>query len=272
MHYFIGDIQGCYSAFTRLLEKLDFSPSRDRLTLIGDLIARGEDSLGVMQYVLDNQHAIDTILGNHDLHLLAVARGYKMLNPKDNTQALLCSARFSEIDEYLRHQPLVRDYKELGILAVHAGIWHSWTPKKAVKRSAEIEELLQDTESAAWLLKNMYGDGPGKWKKDLEGIERYRAIINICTRMRLLTKSGKLDLKYKGKLDATAREKGLHPWFETELNLKGRRLAFGHWAALEGNSQGFDDVIPLDHGCCWGGELTAFAPETGEFISVNADA
>lgn len=270
MHYLVGDIQGCYASFKALLEKLSFSPSRDRLILVGDLVARGEDSLATMRYILDNQDAIDVVLGNHDLHLLAVSRGFKRLNPKDNTSSLLVDKLYPDVDRFLRHQPLVRDYKDLGILAVHAGIWPSWTPKRARKRSAEIETLLQDDDAVNHLLSSMYGNGPKRWSKHLEGDDRHRAIINICTRMRALNDANHLDMNFKGALNKQAQAEGLRPWFESDFDLKGRRIAFGHWAALEGDTGNNDHVIALDTGCVWGGSLTAYAVEDDQFISVTA--
>jgi len=270
MHYIIGDLQGCFTSFKALIKKIGFKPSRDRLLLVGDLVARGSDSLATMRYILKHRDSIDVVLGNHDLHLLAVARGFKKAKPSDKTKKLLQSEFYPAIDHFLRQQPLVRDYKELGIIMAHAGIWPSWTPKKAVKRSAEIEALLQDDNEVDYLLEHMYGDGPSRWSKALQGMDRNRAIINIFTRMRLMTVGGDIDLSYKGPMDAKARIRGFKPWFESDFKLKKRRIAFGHWAALEGDSLGHEHVIPLDTGCVYGGKLTAYCVEEDRFISVDS--
>jgi bis(5'-nucleosyl)-tetraphosphatase (symmetrical) len=265
--YAIGDIQGCRREFDALLERVAFDPSRDRLWLVGDLINRGPDSLGVVRRVRDLGEAAVSVLGNHELHLLAIR--YNDVAPKssDTLDALMAAPDFEDICEWLRAMPLLVDDPSLGFVMTHAGIPHVWGLDEARARAREVEAVIRGDGHREYFA-GMYGNQPDLWDDALQGMPRWRAITNYFTRMRLVTDEGRLNLGFKGALtDAPA---GWHPWYE----LRGRRplgstLLFGHWAALQELPRR-RDVVALDTGCVWGGSLTALCLETGEFASIPA--
>ncbi len=249
--YIVGDIQGCYDELQLLLQKADFSPEVDTLWIAGDLVARGPKSLETLRFIKSLGNSARPVLGNHDLHLLAVSLGIHRVKDKDKTAPIFSAPDKEELLTWLRQQPLLAEHEDF--VMSHAGISPQWGLKTARSCAQEIEDLLRSDEWP-WLIKEMYGNGPDKWKKSLEGIERYRYIINAYTRMRFVFADGRLDFKCKlppEEVDTTE----LQPWFSvaTRKTLK-KTVLFGHWAALMGTES--HNVIGLDTGCVWGGHLT----------------
>lgn len=253
--YAIGDIQGCRAALDNLLEVIRFDPARDRLWCAGDLVARGPDSLGVLRLVKSLGPAAETVLGNHDLNLLAVHHGIAPARPRDKTDAVLAAPDRDELMHWLRHRPLLLRDARLDCVLTHAGIPSLWSIAKAQQLAHEVESALQGPEISKFL-KDMYGNQPTRWSDDLTGTTRLRVITNYLTRMRLLAADGALDLQYKEGLEHIPP--GFLPWFQVENPAPARRrVLFGHWAALAGYT-GDSRFVALDTGCVWGGHLTAY--------------
>ncbi|WP_339013495.1 symmetrical bis(5'-nucleosyl)-tetraphosphatase [Aeromonas popoffii] len=262
---FVGDIQGCHDDLRRLLDLAKFDPGNDVLWLCGDLVARGPDSLNTLRFVKSLGNRAVTVLGNHDLHLLAVADGVAPLKKKDKLQTLMEAPDRDELLTWLRHRPLLAESPDLPIMMVHAGISPAWDARTARNCAREVESLLRG-DQYQWLLHNMYGDQPDGWTDDLVGIERYRYIINTFTRMRFCYFDGRLEFKCKkGPRESTP---GLRPWFEQrEHHVDDPILVFGHWAALMGNT-GKQDIKALDTGCVWGNSLTLWRYEDDALIAT----
>ncbi len=269
--YAIGDIQGCYQPFKKLLKKIDFSPEVDHLWLAGDLINRGPETLKTLRKIveLDDQYGcIQAVLGNHDLHFIACAYGMKNPSPSDTLDELIAAPDRQALIDWLRRQPLVHTDNELDYTMVHAGIPPQWSIKQANKRAREVEAVLQSNRLEDFLAQ-MYGNEPNLWSKDLLGMERLRAITNSFTRMRFCQANGQLELKCKEGPEQAPTD--VKPWFaHTERKTQKDRIVFGHWAALEGNNYGIDNIYPLDTGCVWGGELTAMRLDDGLLFSQHA--
>ncbi|NBC22855.1 MAG: symmetrical bis(5'-nucleosyl)-tetraphosphatase [Gammaproteobacteria bacterium] len=265
--YAIGDIQGCCDEFEDLLEKIHFDPARDRLWLVGDLINRGPRSLDVIRKVRELGDAAVSVLGNHDLHLLAVRYGGHTPKPGDTFDEVLTVAEGDEICEWLRHLPLLHQDPGLGYVMSHAGVPHIWSLEQAIERAREVESVMQGPRCREYFA-GMYGNEPDLWDDALEGMDRWRVITNYFTRMRLVDAQGRLDFAHKGALaDAPP---GWYPWYELRARFPlGAKVVFGHWAALEGHT-GVADAIALDTGCVWGRSLTALCLETGEMFAVPA--
>ena len=261
-HYVVGDIQGCYAEFAQLLDMLAFDPGRDRMWLVGDLVNRGPDSLSVLRRVKSLGAAATTVLGNHDLHLLIVAAGHRAAHPRDTLTAVLEAADRDELLDWLRRRPLVVTEGEW--LLVHAGLLPSWTPAAAVALSREVEAVLA---SSAWgdFLGSLYGDEPARWDNGLAGHDRWRVIVNACTRLRFCTADDTMEFKEKrGPEHAPA---GFAPWFAHP----GRRSAgitvlCGHWSTLD--LMFAPNVLMLDSGCVWGGTLSAVRLDDGRLFQV----
>lgn len=252
--YAIGDIQGCYDPFRRLLDRLEFDPARDRLWLTGDLVNRGPQSLEVLRFVKQLGDVVTTVLGNHDLHLVAMAAGVDGGRDPDATLAPVLEAPdCEELVAWLRARPLAHHDEKLDTLMVHAGLPPDWTAKKTLKRAQEVEAVLRG-ESWLRFLQKLYGNAPDRWSPKLEGNKRLRYIVNALTRIRMVDKEGRLDFAHKGS-PADAK-KGLTPWFDAPgARWRGTRILFGHWSALGLMIR--PDVIGLDTGCVWNRELTA---------------
>jgi bis(5'-nucleosyl)-tetraphosphatase (symmetrical) len=262
--YAIGDLQGCRAPFEALLEKIDFDPARDRLLLAGDLINRGADSLGTLRLVHRYRDSLDTVLGNHDLHLLAVALGHTQPRNKDTIEPILNAPDGPDLVGWLRQQPLLLDLPEFDAVVTHAGLPPMWSLKKARRLAREAEAVIAHDSD---FFTAMYGNEPSLWDDDLMGYERIRLIINYLTRMRFIDAEGRLDMKTKtGPADAPAE---LMPWFRhPERRTADKRVFFGHWAALEGEAP-VPNVEALDTGCVWGGCLTAHRLEDDARFRVN---
>ena len=250
--YAIGDLQGCYDSFRRLLDKLDFDPASDRIWLTGDLVNRGPKSLKTLRYVHRNSDSMTTVLGNHDLYLLKLAYGKRRRVPADLARILRVDDS-EELIDWLRRQPLFHFDEELDTGLVHAGLIPSWSIGGARKRSLEVEAVLASDEAGNFL-KRLYGDKPVHWSGKLRGIERWRFIVNVFTRIRMVTPKGALDLSHKGP-PHKARKK-LVPWFDVRhRKSETSRIVFGHWSSLGYFRE--PNLISLDTGCVWGRRLTA---------------
>ena len=260
--YVIGDVQGCLKELEHLLVETGYQQSSDHLWLVGDMINRGPDNVGVMELLLTLPN-VTCVLGNHDLHFLAVALGQQTAKGGDTIQDMLASPRLDDYTEYLRHLPLLHRDEERGLVMVHAGLPPNLDITKCMSLAAEVEAVLRSDEYPDFLA-GMYGNEPANWNPDLTGMDRLRLITNYFTRMRFCTEEGELELLHK--MD-TAPE-GYAPWFNFERP-DDVKVLFGHWAAMEGKVDS-PHAIPLDTGCVWGRSLTAMRLEDGAFFSVPA--
>ena len=266
--YAIGDVQGCLEAFKALLKTIKFDPKKDTLWLAGDLINRGTESLETLRFIYSLRDSIITVLGNHDLHLLAVAANLRPCSVSDTLDEILQAPDCNTLLKWLRQQPLLHHDSKLRYTMVHAGIPPQWSLKKAIKRAKEVEEVLRSDRADLFLL-SMYGNKPKRWKKGLSDVERWRVITNYFTRMRFCTEEGKLDLKTKSGLQNIPD--GYAPWFaHSDRKTKNDLIIFGHWASLEGKSY-TKNTFALDTGCVWGGALTAMRLEDQHRFSVSCE-
>ena len=252
--YAVGDVQGCAAELETLLERIDFSTTRDRLWFVGDLVNRGPRSLDVLRLVRGLGDSAVVALGNHDLHLLAVARGHAELRGPDETlRPVLDSADRETLLDWLQSRPMLHHDAELGITLLHAGLPPQWDIPLARRCAAELERALRGDGSAA-LFAGMYGNQPDRWRDDLEGIERLRFITNALTRLRACDTEGRMLLKLKGPL--AKLPPGAVPWFRAPgRRSAGARIVCGHWSALGYLEEG--GMLALDTGCVWGGTLAA---------------
>jgi bis(5'-nucleosyl)-tetraphosphatase (symmetrical) len=253
--YAIGDIQGCCDEFEALLAQLHFDRGRDRLWLTGDLVNRGPRSLDVLRLVKSLGSAAITVLGNHDLHLLAAAlTPGEQLKPQDTLGEIFESPDRDELLTWLRSLPLLHHDATLGYTMVHAGLPPQWDLATARSCAAELEQALRDDARCLELFTHMYGDKPKRWSADLRGVERLRFITNCLTRLRFCREDGTLELKFKGKVESAPA--GVFPWFRVpKRRSRDLRIVCGHWSAL-GYHDG-DGVLSIDTGCVWGEKLCA---------------
>ena len=250
--YIIGDIQGCCDAVKKILGMVEFDTINDQLWSVGDIVNRGPDSLATLRYLKNLGPCFKMVLGNHDLHLLAVAYQKKSQKKGDTLAEILAASDRDELIDWLRHQPLI--YQHGNSVLVHAGIPHIWPLQKALNLASEVENILQGDDCGGFL-SAMYGNQPDRWSDKLEGMERLRVITNYLTRMRICRSDGTLDLAFKSSPDLAPE--GYLPWFSfyPKHQIKQYDIFFGHWAALV--SQSYDDHFnALDSGYFWGGELT----------------
>jgi bis(5'-nucleosyl)-tetraphosphatase (symmetrical) len=257
--YVVGDIQGCFNALQCLLERVNFNPQHDELWSVGDLVNRGPQSLETLRFFYQLGDAAKIVLGNHDLHLLAVARGIRKHKKSDTLKPILDAPDSQELLGWLRRQPLLRHDSANDIVMVHAGLAPQWDIASAKKLATEISEVLQGKQIDRYL-EGMYGDTPVRWDNKLKDIERWRVITNYFTRLRFCTADGSMDLHTKES--ATHPDPAYQPWFAiADCRSLGSTIVFGHWAALNCATQR-DDVIGLDSGCVWGGQLTLMNLDT----------
>jgi bis(5'-nucleosyl)-tetraphosphatase (symmetrical) len=251
--YAIGDVQGCDAELGTLLGILKFSADRDSLWLVGDLVNRGPDSLKVLRRIRALGDAATVILGNHDLHLLAVAYGGARLRSDDTLDDVLTAPDRAALLEWLQERPLMHEDTNLNVCMVHAGLAPQWDLSQARSCAHELEKALRRNPEK--LFERLYGDQPDRWEESLQGEERLRFIANCLTRLRYVDAEGRLALRAKGS-PKKAQTKSLVPWFESRpARWRGSRIVFGHWSTL-----GFfrnADVTGLDTGCAWGNRLTA---------------
>ena len=282
--YCIGDLQGCNAPFQRLLQTIDFSPSRDTIYLLGDLVNRGPDSLGVLRSLVSLGDAAQCLLGNHDLHLLAITHGVRKPGRKDTAQNILQDRDSARLIDWLRHRQMAIDAH--GWLMVHAGVLPQWTRQQTMALAGELEQVLRTPNLNALkdFLQTMYGNTPAQWSDSLLGTDRLRVVINALTRLRFCTQDGVMEFtSTKGADSAPA---GYMPWFEVPgRKTAGTPIAFGHWSTLATGAQGKPsakrvvvmrhNTLPLDTGCVWGGCLSAArlgaTPGTFELIQVQCE-
>nr|VFK65743.1 MAG: Bis(5'nucleosyl)-tetraphosphatase, ApaH [Candidatus Kentron sp. UNK]VFK71548.1 MAG: Bis(5'nucleosyl)-tetraphosphatase, ApaH [Candidatus Kentron sp. UNK] len=291
--YAIGDIQGCFSAFSSLLAEIRFDPAKDHLWICGDLVNRGPESAKVLRFARDLGERAVAILGNHDLNLLAVAAGSRSLRGKDTCADILMAPDRDELIHWLRHRPLFHHDAALGFSMVHAGFPCEWDRRTAARCAGEVESVLQDDTEWTSFVSNIYGNKPNRWSERLTGWERLRFITNSLTRLRYCHGDGAIDFIHAGPpgtQDAT-----LTPWFMLpDRRGIGERILFGHWATLvleakdaplspkgEGPTVRADlfdfftdlhakyGVYPLDTGCIWGNRLAALRLEDRRYFSVS---
>ena len=249
----IGDIQGCVMPLEQLLERIGFDPLHDQLWLTGDLINRGPNSLATLQLLRSFGDCVIAVLGNHDLHFLAVASGVQRARSNDTLSTLLKSSDLGDIVDWIRSRPLMHCDKSIKTVLVHAGIYPGWSRKRAKSLASEVESALRGDDYVDFI-QAMYGNRPSKWNPDMGPKERFRFIVNAFTRMRYCDRKGNLNLAQKGS--PGSQPKRYRPWFELDnVKCKGWRIVFGHWASLGCRQMG--RFISLDSGCVWGGRLTA---------------
>lgn len=249
--YCIGDVQGCDEALGRLLDAVDFSPSRDTLFVLGDLVNRGPQSLQVLRRLRALDGAARCLLGNHDLHALAVARGVRRPSRSDTLTDLLAAPEREALLDWLRQQPLAMHAG--GVLMVHAGVLPAWSVAQTLALAAEVSDALRGPDLSAFLV-DMYGNQPDRWDDALCGTARLRVITNALTRLRFCSAEGVMEFDSKDGADAAPP--GFMPWFDVPQRATRRaQIAFGHWSTL--GWLGRRDVFALDSGCVWGGALTA---------------
>lgn len=251
--YALGDIQGCYDELRALLDLLAFDPAHDRLWFVGDLVNRGPKSLAVLRFVQGLGDSAVTVLGNHDLHLLALAAGNLKHKDEASLDPVLCAPDRDELLQWLRHRPLLHQDNTLNFAMLHAGLPADWDMATATACARELEQALRSDDHLAYFL-DMYGNQPDHWDPALAGQDRLRYITNCFTRLRYLEPDGRLALNEKGPLGT--QKTGRLPWYQhPDRRSRDTRILFGHWSALGYVSQ--DNVWALDTGCLWGGALTA---------------
>lgn len=264
--YAIGDVQGCFDELQTLLKLISFNPEKDNLWFTGDLVNRGRQSHAVLQFVKNLNKKAVVVLGNHDLHLLAVHHGIVPLKRKDSFHDVLEAKDRDELCQWLQQQPLLHHDERLNYTLVHAGIAPQWTIQSAQKYADEVGKTLIG-KSFKQFFQHMYGNEPDEWDDKLTGTDRLRLITNYFTRMRFCDLNGRLDLTYKGTIQKCPT--GLMPWYKVKNRQnKDLRIIFGHWAALEGKA-GEPSVFAIDTGCCWGNCLTAMRLEDQKLFNVK---
>jgi bis(5'-nucleosyl)-tetraphosphatase (symmetrical) len=262
--YAIGDIQGCHAELCDLLDLIGFSPRNDRLWLVGDLVNRGPDSLAVLREVKALGDAAIAVLGNHDFHLLTIAAGHRRPHRGDTLDAVLAAPDRDELIAWLAARPLV--HLDSQRLMVHAGLLPSWTPATAKMLSGEVAEVLTGA-GAGEFLRELYGDEPSTWRDTLTGIDRLRAIVNVCTRLRFCTAGDTMEFREKRGADHAPA--GFLPWFaQPDRRSAQMSVVCGHWSTLELMLR--PNVWMLDSGCVWGGALTAIRFEDGRVYQVGS--
>jgi len=273
--YVVGDIQGCYDQLMRLLDKVRFDPTEDRLWSVGDLINRGPQSLETLRFARSLGKAFTMVLGNHDLHFVALATGARKVGKKDTLKAILDDPDCLKFCDWFRQQPLVyrgkleTDKGKESFLMVHAGLAPGWSFKLARRYAGEVETALKDDKKCMKFLSNMYGDEPDIWHDGLEGMERLRVITNYLTRIRFCNSETQLNLAIK--TGPKTAPPGFKPWYEYQKLKPGKFILFGHWASLEGDTK-WPNIYALDTGCVWGRTLTALRLEDKQRYSVPYDS
>jgi bis(5'-nucleosyl)-tetraphosphatase (symmetrical) len=261
--YVIGDLQGCFRSLQGLLDSFGFNRGSDKLWFVGDLVNRGPDSLAVLRFVKDLGDSAVTVLGNHDLHLLAVAEGFERLKRDDTLDEILAAPDRRQLLDWLRRLPLT--HFEHDVLMVHAGLLPDWDAHTACALGREVEHVLRGPQARSFFA-HMYGNQPDRWRAGLRGMDRLRVIVNAMTRLRLCSIDGVMELAHKGSL--TEAPAGYMPWFEIAgRRSRGTRIVFGHWSALGLVRR--PNVLGLDTGCLWGRRLSAFRLEDRRLFQVR---
>ncbi len=262
MNYLIGDLQGCCNALDRLLATIDFSPSRDHVYLLGDLVNRGPASLATLRRLIGLGASATCLLGNHDLHLLGVAHGIRKLHRGDTVQDILDAPDRPALLDWLRHQRMA--CLAQGWLMVHAGVLPQWSTAQTLALAGEVETVLRGPHLLEFL-QQMYGNEPAAWSDELAGPERLRVIVNGLTRLRFCDANGQMD--FKAKEAAGNAPPGFSPWFDSpNRQTDGQPIAFGHWSMLGLIKRA--DLLALDTGCVWGGQLSAARVANGQLLEL----
>ncbi len=265
MHYLLGDPQGCCDALDRLLDTLAFSPSRDHLHVLGDLVNRGPGSLATLRRLRGLGNAATCLLGNHDLHLLAVAADVRQAHRTDTLNDILDAPDREAWLDWLRHGRLADTAQ--GWLTVHAGVLPAWDTATTLRLAGEVEALLRGPDLPAFL-EVMYGNEPARWDESLAGAARWRCIINALTRLRFCSADG--EMEFKTKEGAAGAPPGFAPWFSHPERLSAQQpIAFGHWSTLGLINR--PDLLALDTGCVWGGQLSAARVDGGRREIIQVD-
>jgi bis(5'-nucleosyl)-tetraphosphatase (symmetrical) len=248
----IGDVQGCCEELTQLLARIRFSDQRDRVWFVGDLVNRGPQSLQTLRLVRGLGDNAISVLGNHDLHLLAVAMTGAKLRKSDTLSDILQAPDRDRLLEWLQQLPLAHFEPATGDLLLHAGVLPQWSVPQTLQLAAEVQQALREQPRA--LLSDMYDDQPDRWQPALALAERLRLTINVLTRLRFCTADGRVDFRQKGRPDSAP--KPWLPWFRVPARAsRDQRIVFGHWSALGFHSE--RGILGIDTGCVWGGALTA---------------
>ncbi len=264
--YAIGDIQGCFDELILLLDKINFSDT-DTLLIAGDLVNRGPKSLETLRYLKKLGCRAKIVLGNHDLHLLAIYYSDAKLKKSDTLTAILQADDAPELMQWLKAQPLVHYNTHSNIIMSHAGVPALWSPEQALRLANEVSHVLTGDQYQSFF-SVMYGNTPAQWGDNLLGMDRLRCITNFLTRMRFCSSDQQLDLAYKGEIGQ--QPSTLKAWFDYHPHNRAYpTILFGHWAALMGKT-GRKDIIALDTGCVWGEKLTAYCVETQQTTSVKS--
>ncbi|MCL4119696.1 UNVERIFIED_CONTAM: hypothetical protein GTU68_034055 [Idotea baltica] len=260
-NYAVGDIQGCLEPLKKLLDKVSFDPGKDKLWSVGDVVNRGPHSLETLRFCYNLGNRFRMVLGNHDLHLIATAKGFRKPSRNDTLDKILKAPDRDELLDWLQQQPLMIEAKDH--VLVHAGIPPQWSLKKAKKLANEMSDVLHCDDKSTEFFKVMYGNEPDVWEKNLSSPLRWRLITNYFTRMRFCSDKGHLELTCKNLPEKPP--KGFSPWFEHENRLtKKTNIIFGHWAALAGSYCG-EHLFPLDTGYIWGGPMRLMNMKTKEY-------
>lgn len=262
--YAIGDVQGCLQPLLALLDKIRFDPAGDTLWFTGDLVNRGPDSAAVLRLVMGLPRAV-TVLGNHDLHMLAVAAGHDRFKSRDTFDDVLEAPDREVLLAWLRQQPLLHHDARTGFTLVHAGLPPAWDLETALALAREAEQIIAASAENDFF-EHMYGDQPDHWDAALAGNDRWRFVVNFLTRSRYVDREGRMNLSEKGPLGSQAV--GLVPWFNAaDRQTRNERIVFGHWSTLGALIR--PDIVALDSGCLWGRELTAARLEPGPVELMN---
>jgi bis(5'-nucleosyl)-tetraphosphatase (symmetrical) len=265
--YVVGDIQGCLQPLKCLLRRVAFNADRDMLWSVGDIVNRGPRCLKTLRFLYDMRDNLRMVLGNHDLHLLAVAAGVRQANPSDTFTRIFKAKDREPLLNWLLHRPLIHHQHDATL--VHAGIPPQWSIAQAMGYAREVEDILRSPDCVEFL-RQMYGNEPLLWSEDLRGMTRLRVITNYLTRMRYCTSDGILDLESKGPTPNTGKK--VSAWFShPNRKTAGDRILFGHWASLEGKTDS-PLVVGLDTGCVWDGYLSLYELETGTWTRCECQA
>ena len=270
--YVVGDIQGCLNPLKCLLNEVDFNPEKDVLWSAGDIVNRGPMCLNTLRFLYDMRECLVMVLGNHDLHLLAVAQGVREPSRSDTLSEILNAPDRDKLLNWLVTQPLI--HHEHGHTLVHAGIPPQWSIDDALRYGKEVQHVLNSPQRIDFF-KHMYGNEPAVWSEDLHGMDRLRVITNYLTRMRFCDENGVLDFESKGPTPNPDRPpqgpKSVLPWFSHPKRRTAEdRIIFGHWASIQGNTSN-PNAIGLDTGCVWGGTMTLYNLETGQIRSCECN-
>ena len=276
--YLVGDIQGCFNELTALLVQVNFDDKKDTLYLAGDLVARGPDSLKTLRLVKSLGESAKVVLGNHDLHLLAVHAGIKKAKKSDQLAALLAADDIDDLMDWLAAQPLLQKIPQLysqtkqqaitnDAYMSHAGISPQWQLAEAIEQAQFVHSKLASSERNTWLAL-MYGEEPNSWRQAKSEIDKFRFSINAFTRMRYCFSDGSLEFNQKESPDDN-NVSGIVPWYELSQTIKDTAWVFGHWASLMGQCS-HTNIYPLDTGCVWGNQLTMLRWHDKKYFSQAA--